>query len=224
MRFGYSLTFPFHDEHWFRKIFLAGCWLLVPLFGMIPVLGWACEICRRAAAAQAEELPALNFRRNLSDGIRIAGILILYALPLLVAAILGGALASPIFLSEQNTAAAGVASLLCAIECAVLLIALADGLMISAAIGRYAAGEPFRAALGLRKSFRLVRSAPGAYLLALLGAFPLTLLALSGGLICLVGAVFTGAYAAASAFHLIGQAQRIARSRQDKPEGAAGGK
>lgn len=68
MRFGYSLTFPMLDEHWFRKIFLPACWLLVPLLGWISVLGWACEVCRRAAGAQPDELPALNFRRNISDG------------------------------------------------------------------------------------------------------------------------------------------------------------
>ncbi len=215
MRFGYSLTFPVRDEHWFRKIILPACWLFVPLLGMISVAGWGCEICRRAAGAQAKELPALDFRRNLSDGIRICALLILYGLPLLVAVVLGGALASPLFLSEKDAAAAGVASALCAIECGFLLIALADGLLVSAAIGRYAAGKSFRAALAPRKSLRLLRCAPGAYLAALLGAFPLALLALSGGLICLVGSFVTGVYASASAFHLVGQAHRIANSRRN---------
>jgi hypothetical protein len=213
MRFGYSLTFPFQDEHWFRKIFLPAIFLLIPLFGLIVVFGWAGEVCRRVIEGKTEELPALDFRRNVSDGIRIGGILLLYLLPVLVAVIAGGLLASPIFLSEKDSPAAGVATTLCAIECVLLLIALADSFLISAAIGRYAAGENFSAALRPGESFRLIRSAPGAYLQTLLGYFPLALLAFSGGLICLIGAFFTGAYAASSAFHLIGQAHRIARSR-----------
>jgi hypothetical protein len=223
MRFGYSLTFPVRDEHWFRKIILPACWLFVPLLGMISVFGWACEVCRRAADAQTEELPALDFRRNISDGIRICALLILYGLPLIAAVALGGALASPLFLSEKDAAAAGVASALCAIECGLLLIALADGLLVSAAIGRYASGESFRAALAPGESLRLLRSAPGAYLLALLAAIPLGLLALSGGLICLVGSFVTGVYASASAFHLIGQAHRIASLNRNRPAVAAGG-
>ncbi len=136
---------------------------------------------------------------------------------------LGGVIASPIFVSEKNAAATGAASLLCAVECVILLLALADGLLVFAAIGRYASGKSFRAALGPGKSFRLLRSAPGAYLLALLGVFPLALLALSGSLICLVGSFFTGVYAATSAFHLIGQAHRIATSNRNRPAIVAGG-
>jgi hypothetical protein len=163
----------------------------------------------------------LDFRRNVSDGIRICGILLIYSLPALVAAVAGGLLVSPYFLSEKDAAAAGVASAFCAIECVILLIAMVDGLLISAAIGRYAAGEKFGGALRPGGSLRLIRSAPGAYLVALLGFFPLALLALSGSLICLIGSFFTGAYAAASAFHLIGQAYLIARSRPGGPAASA---
>jgi hypothetical protein len=224
MRFGYSLTFLFHDDHWFRKIFLPAIWLLVPVLGLVSVLGWACEICRRVVGGQSEELPALDFRRNVSDGIRICGILLIYSLPVLIVAVAGGLLASPYFLSEKDAIAAGVTSTLCAIECVILLIAMADGLLISAAIGRYASGEKFSSVLRPGGSLRLIRSAPSAYLFALLGFFPLALLALSGSLICLIGSFFTSAYAAASAFHLNGQAYLVARSRPSGPVASAAGK
>jgi hypothetical protein len=217
MRFGYSLTFPVHDARWFRKIFLPACWLLVPLLGWLVVLGWGCEICRRVAGGQSEELPALDFERNFSDGIRIAGLLAIYCLPVLVAVVAGGLLVSTLFLSEKDAAAGGVATAMCALECAILLISIGDGLLATAAIGRYASGENFGRALRPGESLRLLRSAPGAYLLTLLAFFPLGLLAFSGGLVCLVGALFTGAYAAASAFHLIGQAVLAARSRRGAP-------
>jgi hypothetical protein len=217
MRFGYSLTFPFRDEHWFRKIFLPACLLLVPLLGLLVLLGWACEVCRRVIGGQTEELPDWNVERNVSDGIRIGGILLIYCLPILVAAAAAGLLALPVFLSEKDAAAGSVASLLCALECGVLLIMMGDGLLISAAIGRYASGEKFGSVLRPGESLRLVRSAPTAYLIVLLALFPLAILAHSGVLICLVGMLFTGAYAAASAFHLIGQAYLVARSRRSAP-------
>lgn len=224
MRFGYSLTFPIHDGHWFRKIFLPAILLLVPLLGPVVVLGWGCEVCRRAIEGKSEELPDLDFRKNLSDGIRVLGLLVLHGLPVLVAAGAGALLASPYFVSQKDSAAAGVAAALCAIECVGLLITLALAALASAAIGRYAAGENLGAALRPIGSLRLLRSAPGAYLLTLLGYVPLALLALSGGLICLIGACFTGAYATASAFHLIGQAYRSGRSLPAGPAiPAAGG-
>jgi hypothetical protein len=218
MRFGYSLTFPVHDNRWFRKIFLPACLLLVPLLGLAAVLGWACEVCRRVIGGASEELPPLDFSRNLSDGIRIAGILAIYYLPVLVAAMVGAALVSPFFLSGKDAAAGGVAAAMCALECVILLLAMGVGLLATAAIGRYASGEKFGFVLRPMESVRLIRTAPAAYLMTLLAFFPLALLAFSGGLICLAGAFFTGAYAAASAFHLIGQAYLAARSRR----GAAG--
>jgi hypothetical protein len=218
MRFGYSLTFPILDNRWFQKIFLPACLLLVPVLGLLVVLGWACEVCRRVVGGASEELPPLDFERNLSDGIRIAGILVIYVLPVLVAVMVGGGLVSPFFLSEKDAAAGGVAAVMCALECGILLLSMGDALLATAAIGRYASGEIFGRAIRPADSFRLLRSAPAAYLMTLLAFFPLTLLAFSGGLICLVGAFFTGAYAAASAFHLIGQAYLAARSRR----GAAG--
>jgi hypothetical protein len=217
MRFGYSLTFPAHDAHWFRKVFPPACLLLIPILGPLVVLGWACEICRRVIDGRSEELPAVDFQRNVSDGLRLCGIIVVYSLPVFLAAALGGLLASPIFLSEKDVAAGGVASLLCAIECGILWIAVGSGLMAAAAIGRYASGEKFGGVLRPRESMRLLRSAPGAYAIALLAIFPLALLALSGSLICVVGAFFTGVYAAASAFHLIGQAHLAARSRRSAP-------
>jgi hypothetical protein len=217
MRFGYALTFPVHDNRWFRKILLPAVLLLVPVLGVLVLLGWGCDICRRVAAGQSEELPALNITRSVSDGIRIAGILLVYSLPLLLAAGVGAWAVSPFFLSEKNSAAGGVAAAMCALECGMLLLSMGDGLLVTAAVGRFASGEQFRRVLRPGESLRLLRSAPAAYFLTLLAFFPLTLLALSGSLVCLVGAFFTSAFAGASAFHLIGQAYRIARARPIAP-------
>jgi hypothetical protein len=191
--------------------------LLVPLLGWLVVLGWACEVCRRVVGGQSEVLPALDFKRNVGDGIRIGGILVIHCLPVLVAVILGGWLVSPLFLSEKDAAAGGVASVMCALECGILLLSMGDGLLAIAAVGRYASGENFGRVLRPGESLRLLRSAPAAYLLTLLAYFPLALLAFSGTLICLVGVSFTGAYFTASAFHLIGQAYLAARSRRNPP-------
>jgi hypothetical protein len=221
MRFGYSLTFPVRDNRWFRKIFLPACVLLIPFLGVLVVLGWGGDVCRRVIGGQSEELPALDFDRNLSDGFRIAGILLVYMLPLLLAAALGGWLVSPLFFSEKDAAAGGVAAVLCALECGLLLIAAVDGMLATAAVGRYAGGENFLRTLRPGDTFRLVRSAPAAYLLTVAAFFPLALMASAGSLICLVGAFFTGAYFTASAFHLIGQACLAARSRRAAPESPA---
>jgi hypothetical protein len=217
MRFGYSLSFPVRDSHWFRKVFLPACLLLVPVLGPLVALGWGFEVCRRVVGRQTEELPDLDFGRNASDGLRLFAILLIYCIPLFVTAGLGVLVASPFFLSEQDTAAATVASVLCGTECAVLLIALAEALLLSAAIGHCASEGNFRKAFRLGEVIRLLRAAPAAYLLAILAYFPLAVLGLLGSLICLVGLFFTEAYFTASAFHLIGQAYLAAQSRREPP-------
>lgn len=217
MRFGYSLTFPVRDGRWFRKVFLPACLLLVPVLGPLVVLGWGFEVCRRVVGRQPEELPSLDFGRNASDGLRLCAVILVYCIPLFVAAGLGVLIASPFFLSEKDTAAATVASVLCGVECGILLIAVAEALLISAAIGHCASEGNFRKAFRMGEVVRLLRDAPVAYLLTILAFFPLAVLGLSGSLICLVGLFFTGAYFAASAFHLIGQAYLVAQSRRVSP-------
>jgi hypothetical protein len=221
MRLGSALAFPLLDGHWFRKVLIPACLLLVPVIGPVGVLGWAFEVCRRVIGRQPEELPDLDFGKNFSDGVRLCAMILVYCIPLFLAAGLGALIASSFFLSEQDTAAASVALVFCSLECAILWMAIGTGLFVSAAIGLCASAGDFRKAFRPGEVIHLLRIAPTAYLESVLAYFPLALLGFSGSLICLVGILFTGAYFAASGFHLIGQAYLAAQSHRGAPSASA---
>ena len=55
----------------------------------------------------------------------------------------------------------------------------------------------------------MIRSAPGAYLIVLLGYLVASFIASLGIIVCVIGMFVTGAYAAAVSGHLFGQAYRV---------------
>jgi len=217
MQFGRALNFPFQDKDWFRKVLVPALWQILPGLGMIAVTGWALEVCRRVIRGTGNELPDFNLRRSLSDGLAVWGIFLVCGIPIFLWLGLGGFFTSPLFL-KSGAGNSGTFDLLWwGIECGALVIALGAAVWASAAIGRFADTGSFRAAFRMREIFSVIRSAPAAYLLAVLAGFPLALLAFLGIAICCAGVSFTTAYALASAGHLAGQAYALGAARRASP-------
>jgi hypothetical protein len=215
MQFGRALTFAFRDDDWFKKVFVPAACLWIPLLGVLSATGWALEVCRREIRRQTPALPAMEFRRNLADGLAVWGIFWIFGIPLFLWVGAGGILGSA---SETPLASIGVLDWYWwMVECGALAVLAATAVWLIAAIGRFAASGSFRAAFQLREIFFAIRSAPAAFLLAALAWIPLGLLAVSGAAICCVGGWFTSAFAAASAFHLAGQACALAASPRVVP-------
>jgi hypothetical protein len=212
MDFSGAVTFPFRQNDWFTKILLPSAFLCIPILGIFLVAGWALEISRRVIHGKTPLLPAADFRRNLADGAAVMGILALCALPFCLWIALGGIAGAA---REAGTEGTGGFDLLWwGIECAGLASALAGAVWAAAAVGFLADTGSFRSVFQIRKIFTAIRSAPAAFGLAALAWIPLGMLAFSGTAVCCVGALCTTVYAAASAFHLAGQAYALAAGKQ----------
>ncbi|MGB7539617.1 MAG: DUF4013 domain-containing protein [Anaerolineales bacterium] len=213
MQFTRALTFYIGDKHWFRKILTVAACLFIPLLGLAAATGWALEISRRVIRNQKDDLPGMDLRRSIADGLALWVIGLGYILPVVALSGAGGILSARFFPAGRSSAPMAFDSYWWGIEFIAAALLLAAALGMIAAAGRFAETGSFRAAFQLRKILSAIRSAPVVYLQIVLIGVPLGLLAISGIAVCGVGLFFTTACALGSGFHLAGQAQRLAAER-----------
>ncbi len=210
MDFGKPFTFLFDDPGWIQKISLAALISLIPIFGWIFLMGWFLDSTRRIIRQEAPTLPAIAFTTQMKLGIKGWIVLLAYFIPVLV-------LLLPVWIatatSSKDIASAADPVALLVVLCmtlVILLYALLINLVIPAALSNLAARETVSAGVNPREIYRLIRAAPGAYLVDLAGVFIAGLIAPLGLFVLGIGVIFTGAYAVAVTAHFYGQAYREA--------------
>jgi len=206
MDLGLSFTYVFEDEEWVKKLLMAAVAALVPFIGWIPLLGWLILIARRVIRQDPEPLPDWSDLGGLFTlglkGVVIAIIAslvpIILALPLVILSAIA-----------NNSDAIYVIYSLC-YSCFSLIYGIALALALPAAYGILADTDQLADALNPSKLLALVRAAPSAYLMVLLGGIGASFVANLGVILCFVGVFFTFAYSAAIMGHLYGQAYKQA--------------
>jgi len=211
MDFGLAFSFPFQDEKWIEKILIAAVLSIIPIIGWFALLGWAVEIGRRVINGEEEILADWSdFGGMLTLGFKAWLVSLIFSIPLIVVWLPFGA-ATALFGSTSEDAAAVLISVisLCFI-CFAFAYSIALLFFIPASYGRLAASDgELGDALNLREIWNMIRSAPGAYLIVLLGYLVASFIASLGIIVCVIGMFVTGAYAAAVSGHLFGQAYRV---------------
>lgn len=208
MNFGQAFTYVFEDPDWAKKVLIPALIAIIPIVGQIFLIGWMLDIVRRVIARNPRPLPELDFGRQFMEGLKGMVISLVYALPIFILEI-------PIFITtgsvnnqnfDPNTAGplVGIVSLCCG--GLILLYALVLAVMLPAALGNFAAKGNLGAAFRFGEIFGLVRAAPGAYLMVLLGSIVAGFIAGIGTIACVIGVFATLAYAQAVMGHLYGQA------------------
>ncbi|MBE0698257.1 MAG: DUF4013 domain-containing protein [Anaerolineaceae bacterium] len=216
MDFGKAFTYPFQDPDWVKKILIPALVLLIPILGQIIVLGWALEITRRVIRQDPQPLPELDFGKNLSDGFKGFVIGLVYAIPAIILSI------PPIIVSaltesgNSNSDSLGPVVVIVMLCCYGLLFiyGLALNIVLPAALSHFVATENLGAAFRFSEVFGLVRAAPGAYLMVLLGIILAGIIGGLGSIICFIGVLATYAYAFAIEGHLYGQAYNEATANR----------
>jgi hypothetical protein len=89
--------------------------------------------------------------------------------------------------------------------------------VLPAAIGNFAATGQLGAAFRFNEVFGLVRAAPGAYFMVFLGSIVASIIAGLGLIACIIGVLFTAAYAYMINAHLWGQAYKAAKAMPAAP-------
>jgi len=207
MEFGKAFTFAFEDKDWLKKVGIAGLVMLIPIIGQLTVAGWALEITRRVAQRDPETLPDWGaFGEYLVKGLKLFVISLVYALPIILISLCANLPLMFVQDSGDETMLTLISVVSVCVSCVVSLLGIALGFILPAALAKFAVTGEIGAAFRFKEVFDLVRAAPVAYLLVLLGSIVAGLIAGLGVILCVIGVIFTGALAYAIQGHLWGQA------------------
>lgn len=217
MDFGKAFSYPFQDPDWVKKILIPAVVMLIPIVGGFIVMGWMLEITRRVIRQDPTPLPELDFGKNLSDGFKGFVIGLVYAIPAIIFS-LPPAIASSLIgtADSSNVEAMGAVIAIVSVCCYGLLFiySLLLAVVVPAALGNFVAKESLGAGLRFGEVFALVKAAPGAYLMVLLGVILASIIAQLGTIACVIGLFATFAYSFAVQGHFYGQAYNEATTNR----------
>ncbi len=208
MDFGKAFTYPFDDHDWVKKILIPALIAIIPLVGQIFLIGWSLDVTRRIIRHEPAPLPELDFGRQLVDGLKAFVIGLVYAIPaiILTIPIIVVSVAASSGNTTDNTANGLVAAVSLCCNGLIFLYALVMSFILPAAYANFVANENLGAAFRFQEVIGLVRAAPGAYLIVLLGIFISSIIAQLGIIACGIGIFATLTYSLAIDGHLYGQA------------------
>lgn len=206
MRFADGFTYVFQDSNWFKKLIIPGLiGVLIPIIGQMVLIGWTLKVTLNIIHNAPNPLPDLDFGGDLGRGFKAAVVAFVYSLPMLIFYI-------PILVISAisgNGNDNSMVVLALASTCFGLLMMLygiAMAFILPAAYARVAVNDSIGAGLSFSKVFAMVKKAPMAYLLVLVGTIASSFISSLGSIACVVGVLLTVPYAAAILGHLYGQA------------------
>jgi len=217
MEFGQAFSFAFQDQNWKKKLGLAGVIMLIPIVGWLAVSGWMIEITRRVIRREGELLPDWsNFGKRIVDGLLLMVIGFIYTLPSTI--INGGIQLVNVFFMQPALQSGDSSKVMMAVFTVVLILggclafifAILAAFVVPAAYANFAIKGSFKAAFNFGEVFGLIKAAPGTYVLVLLGSILAAIIGALGIIACVIGIIFTMAYASAIIGHLYGQAYNAA--------------
>jgi hypothetical protein len=211
MEFGKAFTYAFEDPEWIKKLLIAALILLIPIIGIFVVMGWMLEIIRRVIQHDPHPLPDWSdFGGYLVRGFQAWLVGLVYALPIILISFCQQGAFFALQESGDDTLMSAVAFISICVSCLIFIYSLAMSMVLPAALGQFATTGQLGSAFRFGEVFGLVRAAPGAFLLVLVGSFVAGLIASLGIILCFIGVLFTSALAYAIMAHLYGQAYNVA--------------
>jgi hypothetical protein len=216
MEFGKAFSYQFQDPDWIKKILIGALIMLIPLVGELVVIGWGFEITKRVIRQDPSPLPDWsNFMGNLVSGLKLFVVYLVYLLPIiLVSACSQSVYLIPSDVMDSNTMATVSMVVMICFGCVAFLYGIVIAFLLPAAVGNFAATDQLGAAFRFGEVFNLVKAAPVAYLLVILGSLLSSIIASLGSIACGIGALATTAYAMTVNGHLQGQAYNEAKAKQ----------
>ena len=195
MDIGRSLSFIFADRSWVSKVLICGLLFFVPIIGWLLIGGYLLRLLHNVITGDEPTLPEWNnWGGDIAGGLKSLVVGIIWAIPIIIIQAISNAIDVSI-LTFLITVLSWVWS-------AVTVSAVSD-LAVSGNIAD---------ALNMRPLNR-VFSNLGPYIIYLLMAIVLSILAMFGLILLVVGVVFTISIALFAQTHLAGQAYRIAENK-----------
>jgi len=209
MEFGKAFSFAFEDKDWIKKLGIGALLMIIPFIGWLVVAGWGIEITKRVIQRDPQPLPDWSdFGGYLVKGLQVFVIGLVYSLPIILVNICqqGVTLFGQQGDTMDETILMAFTVFAVCFGCVSFIYSIFLGFILPAALGNFAATGQMGAGFRFGEVFGLVRAAPVAYLLALLGGFVASLIASLGVILCVIGILFTAVYAYTINAHLYGQA------------------
>jgi len=207
MDFGLAFSFPFQDEKWIEKIVVAALISIIPIIGWFALLGWSIEIGRRVINGDKQVLADWSdFGGLLTLGFKAWVAALVFSIPLIIVWVPVGLFSGLIGSTDGDAAGAIISIVSFCMICLTFTYSIALLFFLPASYGRLAATDGLGESLNIRELWTIVRNAPSAYLIVLLGYIVAGFIASLGSILCLVGVFLTTAYSLAVEGHLLGQA------------------
>lgn len=211
MDLGAAFRYPFADPGWLRKCAMAGWPILIPLVGIIPVLGWKRRVFEAVLRGEAE-LPEASlgedFRLGVDPFITLLNpvpVLFVLAMVLFVpAGILSAVLGS---IDGGNSPLALVGALFMMLASLVWVVVIFGVNIIMPELQRRGLGGERFPLMSPRASLGAVKANPKGYAFAFLGDFASGILGGLGIYACCVGFFVSFPLAHAISAHLLAQWQ-----------------
>lgn len=216
MDVGKSFTYMFEDKDWIAKIAIGGIVSLLSLF-IIPIpllIGYYLQVTKRVHDGDPSPLPEWT---NLGDmyvkGLyAIVGVLI-WASPLLIllccSVLTITGLAAVADGGSGRDAMGGIGGvLLTCIYCLMFIVGVAISIFIYAPTTMFALNNELKTYWDFRAAWAFIKANPGNYIIAFLLAIVANFIGGLGGIVCGVGAFFTGFWGMLVIAHLFGQVAR----------------
>ncbi len=209
MNFGKAFTYVFEDPDWIKKVLIAAVMNIIPIVGSLVSMGWAMDAGQRVIRQDPMPLPGVEFGKHLGMGFKAFVIGLVYAIPMIIITL-------PISITSamtmDNSDTANTVVIIVSLCCGGLafLYGLVLAVAMPAALGNFLATDQLGAAFRFSEIIGLVRAAPGAYLMVLLGGIVTGFIASLGSIVCVIGVLATSAYAMVVMGNLYGQAYRAA--------------
>ncbi len=198
--FGRCFTFLTEDPAWLTKILVGGLFTLLAavLVGVPFILGYWARTLKNVAAGKQHPLPEWDDLGGIfSDGLRLVGVYLVYAIGLAVAlALIGGVLVVPFIALGASgalddsagglvAALGGLGTLL--LWAIIMVTALAALVYLPAAMARAALRDSFSEGFAWREIAGFMRANLGNYALALVIYLVASFLSQFGMILCCVG-------------------------------------
>jgi lipoprotein signal peptidase len=223
MNFGRAFSYVTEDPQWLQKLGIAALIMIIPILGPITVIGWALAVTQHVIKGEPET-PLndwSNFGDYLAKGFQVFVIGFAFALPGLLVSFCQQGVAYLPSAMRDNQAIQTITSVVMVVticfSCVSFIYNLLVAFVLPAAIGNFAATGQLGAAFRFNEVFGLVRAAPGAYFMVFLGSIVASIIAGLGLIACIIGVLFTAAYAYMINAHLWGQAYKAAKAMPAAP-------
>lgn len=215
MQFGKAFSFVFEDKDWFKKLAIMGLISLIPILGQIVLVGWMIDIIKKLIHHEPTELPNLDFGGQLSRGFSGFIVGLVYAIPVIVLSIIQSIIMAVTTSGANNDSSGALGGVVAVVSICFGLVYFLYSLFLyfiyPIAYGRLAETGKISEALKFGEVFGLIKKAPGAVFIALLGALLASFIAPLGFIACGVGVLLTLVYSSAVTGHLFGQAYNVAK-------------